>query len=112
MTGTFMSLVTSPLSDVVTGKAGGSAMCWPGAIPHADSSAQMATENAAHARRTAGRLLIGTEVSNGWWLFMSLFSIVKQKYLCEERAGSQPSGRPRTGFATAGSRDPGASRPA
>jgi hypothetical protein len=57
-------------------------------------------------------LLIGTDVSNGWWLFMSLFSIVKQKYLCEERAGSQPSGRPRTGFATAGSRDPGASRPA
>ncbi|MCA8488910.1 hypothetical protein OHZ10_25430 [Burkholderia arboris] len=59
-----MSLVTSPLSAVVTGSAV-ELMCCPGTTVHAESIATVAKESAMHMPRMAVRVWPGATESNG-----------------------------------------------
>src|ERR1700712_4004989 len=68
--GIWMSLVTSPLSALVTGNAAGSIMCWPGASKHAESIAAIARERTTRVPGTAWLFLFGAVAPDICWLFM------------------------------------------
>ncbi|WP_254613908.1 hypothetical protein [Burkholderia lata] len=68
-----MSLVTSPLSAVVTGNAV-ELMCCPGTTVHAESIATVAKESAMHMPRTAVRVWPGATESNGRTFFIFVSS--------------------------------------
>ncbi|MDN7874147.1 hypothetical protein [Burkholderia aenigmatica] len=69
-----MSLVTSPLSAVVTGNAV-ELMCCPGTTVHAESIAMVAQESAMHMPRRAVRAWPGATESNGRTFFIFVSSI-------------------------------------
>ncbi|CAG9266937.1 exported hypothetical protein [Burkholderia cepacia] len=69
LTGTCMSLVTSPLSAVVTGNAV-ELICCPGTTVHAESTATVVQASAMHMPRMAVREWPGATESNGRTFFI------------------------------------------
>src|ERR1700722_15918835 len=70
LTGICMSLVTSPLSAVVTGTAGGVTMYWPGTAEHAASMAASTRDRATRVPGTPWLFLFGRWMPDCFLLFI------------------------------------------